>query len=118
TREEREVGALESLLLGRTASSAEVNGWQGALAVAGRSSVAAAFLHSGEYRSDVIEAYYTGLLQRSTAPSLAEVNAWVSSGLDLLAIRIGFEASQEYRSHPNGAGSPTTGSPPSASSTT
>jgi hypothetical protein len=98
TPNQQYIEALYSLLLKRSASSAEVSGWQAALATAGRNGVAAAFLHSTEYRTDVVEAYYTGLLGRTTAPSPAEMSSWVTSGLDFLAIREAFESSQEFRS--------------------
>lgn len=114
TPNQQYVATLYSILLNRTASSAEVTGWQGTLAAAGRNAVTAAFFHSAEYRSNVISGYYTGLLQRTATPSLAEVNSWVSSGLDVLAMRVSFEASQEYRSHPSSAGVPTPTSLPSA----
>ncbi|HLJ93423.1 MAG TPA: DUF4214 domain-containing protein, partial [Gemmataceae bacterium] len=105
------VGSLYTVLLHRNASAAEVNGWQSVVAASGRSSVVAAFLHSAEYRSDVIEGYYSELLHRNGPPSFGEVNAWVASGANLLAVRMGFEASSEFRSLPSGTGLSTDGGP-------
>jgi hypothetical protein len=93
---ERYVRSLYTLLLNRTAGPDEVNGWQGVLPSAGRSGVAAAFLRSPEYRSNVVDGYYMGLLHRTATPSFAEMNCWVFTNLDLLTIRVGFESSQEF----------------------
>jgi hypothetical protein len=96
TADERYVRALYLFLLKRTPSAGEVAEWTGPLATDGRLAVAAGFLHSGEYRADVVGLYYSVLLHRQSAPSAAEVAYWASSGLDLTDIRVGFEASNEF----------------------
>ncbi len=89
------VQALYNLLLNRTGSSAEVNSWLGALPN-GRVFVALGFLGSPEYRSDVVTQFYGTLVDRPTAPAASEVAGWVNSGLDILAIEVGFASSPEY----------------------
>jgi hypothetical protein len=89
------VQALYKLLLNRTGSSSEVNAWLGALPN-GRAFVALGFLASPEYRTDVVTQFYGTLVDRSTAPAAREVAGWVNSGLDILAIDVGFASSPEY----------------------
>jgi hypothetical protein len=96
TAEQRYVRTLYSLLLQRTGSAGEVEGWVPALTSAGRAVVAVAFLHSVEYRSDVVQTYYVGLLHRTTPPSPEEVGSWVESGADLTVIRANFLESAEF----------------------
>jgi streptogramin lyase len=96
TPNERFVSALYLLLLNRSPTSAEIQGWVAQLPVLGPQGIASTFLSSAEYRGDIIRSYYTALLHRSSLPSAAEVNGWVSSGLDLKRIRIGFEMSLEF----------------------
>ena len=92
-------GFIESLytdLLGRNSASSEVTAWLGVLQTEGTTAVADAFLHSTEYRSDVVTGYYASILHRTTAPTSQEVADWVNSGLDLTGIQVSFEASNEY----------------------
>jgi streptogramin lyase len=96
TPNERFVSAVYVLLLNRTPTSGEVQGWVGQLPVLGQQGIANNFLNSAEYRGDIIQGYYSTLLHRSSAPSAAEVNGWVVSGMDLERIRIGFETSLEF----------------------
>jgi hypothetical protein len=96
TADQRFVQTLYSLVLNRTASAGEVQGWLGSLAASGRNAVASGFLHSGEYRGLMVQSYYSSILHRGTPASAAEVNGWVASGLDLTSIRVGFEESYEY----------------------
>lgn len=98
--DENYVRALYRLLLQRTGSQisqAEVNYWKGQLAVVGRGGVANGFLNSSEFRAKAVRAMYgqpstpplpfvPNLLNRSVAPSNAEVQGWVNSGLDLLRL--------------------------------
>ena len=104
------VQSLYQLLLGRTASDAEVNGWLSTVAAQGRAAVAAAFLASGEFRTDAVRTFYgdptqtpspwepwmVDLLHRTAAPSAAEVGAWVTSGTDSLTIEVTLAGSSEY----------------------
>jgi acid phosphatase len=104
------VSALYSLLLNRTAGSAEVNGWLNVLPGAGRAAVAVGFLNSAEFRGDAVRSFYgdpslsplpaepffPNLLRRASAPATWEVAFWVDSSLDLLGIEAGFAESQEY----------------------
>jgi hypothetical protein len=92
--DERFVGALYGLLLGRPAGAAEVAGWLGALPALGRAGVAQAFLSSAEYRLDAVESDYGALLHRPAEP--AGLAAWSSSGLDLYFLRVGIESSDEF----------------------
>jgi hypothetical protein len=91
------VRALYQLLLNRTAGSAEVAGWESALSSVGRQGVGLGFLQSTECRTNQVEGYYEALLHRPADP--ASLNAWTSSGLDLVSVRIGFEASSEFFSN-------------------
>jgi hypothetical protein len=96
TAEQRSIQALYLLLLQRTGSAAEVSGWVPAVTGAGRAAVALGFLHSPEYRSDVVQVYYADLLHRATSPSPAEVTAWLNSGLALTTVRADFVKSAEF----------------------
>ena len=62
----------------------------------GASGVALAFLNSAECRAMEIRTYYSTLLGRTTAPVQSDVNYWVSSGLDMMTIRLMFETSGEF----------------------
>jgi hypothetical protein len=93
------VQALYQLLLNRTGSASEVNGWVNALPAAGPGGVATAFLTSMEYRTDVVTGFYSSLLDRTTTPSAAEVAAWVNSGMDVLGIDVAFASSSEFVQH-------------------
>jgi streptogramin lyase len=96
TPNERFVRAVYVLLLNRTPSNTEVQGWVAQLPALGQAGLANIFLSSAEYRGNIIRGYYSTLLHRSTLPSAAEVNGWVVSGLDLARVRIGFEVSLEF----------------------
>ncbi len=104
--------ALYDLVLHRTGSAvsgAETNGWLNALPTLGRTGVASAFLLSPEFRANAVRTFYgdptlavlptqpflPDLLHRSSAPTTAEVSAWVNSSLDLFGIETGFAASAE-----------------------
>jgi hypothetical protein len=103
------VQSLYTHLLGRTASPSEVAAWLNLLPSLGRVGVASALLGSSECRSDAVEALYgfpsglnlseggvlPGLLVRSAPPSAAEVNGWVSSGLDVLSMAAAIAGSSE-----------------------
>jgi hypothetical protein len=94
TKAENYVMALYKDLLGRTPSSTELANQVAALQQVGQQQLALSFLQSTEYRTDVVQGYYTSLLHRSG--SAAEVANWVNSGLDLHTIRMGFEGSAEF----------------------
>jgi hypothetical protein len=103
------VQALYHVLLGRSGSSSEVGGWVSVLGSLHRSGVASGFLSSLEFRADVVQQFYgptaapsgsvvsqyPNLLHRA-APPAAEVNSWMNSPLDILAIEVGFAASDEF----------------------
>jgi hypothetical protein len=108
--------ALYMELLGRPGSNAEVAGWVKLLetpaAMGGltRSMVVSGFLASGEFRGDVVRQLYgvptvgghgvaglfPNLLHRVAAPSAAEVNGWVNSGMDLLTVEASIAGSGEF----------------------
>ena len=104
------VKELYQIVLGRTASAPEVNGWVNALPSLGRSGVALGFVDSPEFRTDVVQQLYgyttasprtlpsafPPLLGRTSPPAPAEINGWVFSGLDVLTIQVGFASSPEY----------------------
>ena len=94
TAGQRFVQALYPLLLGRTASDAEVMSWVVTLPQQGRQGVALGFLTSGEYHTDLVQSYYALLLHRSPDPQ--GLAFWVGIGEDALDMRIGFEASPEF----------------------
>jgi hypothetical protein len=108
------IQSLYTLLLGRSASASEVNGWVSLLPSLGRTRIALAFVTSGEFRGDVVQALYSPnlalpsssfagivpeLLNRSALPSAAEVSFWVNSGLDLLSIEVAIAGSGEFFSN-------------------
>jgi hypothetical protein len=94
TSDECFVQALYQVLLGRTASDAEVAGWVSALPQLGRTGVAQGFLGSQEFRGNQFEGYYNALLHRPDDP--AGLNGWVMSNLGMHTVRLGFEASPEF----------------------
>jgi uncharacterized protein YkwD len=96
TGDQRYIQALYSVLLSRTGSAADIASWVGTLRSLGRQSVALHFLQSMEYRCDEVRLYYASILNRSSAPSSAEIMGWAGSNLDLLNIRVCFESSHEY----------------------
>jgi hypothetical protein len=97
TADQRYLQALYSTLLGRGASTAEVNAWASLLPTVGRTGVAQGFLQSNEFRAGMVTAFYSNFLGRSPDP--AGLAAWVSSRQDLNQIRLGFERSAEFRAN-------------------
>jgi hypothetical protein len=96
TPQQNFVHALYLTLLDRTPSSAEVAS-QAAGLTAGQTptAVALSFLQSREFRSDLVQLYYSTLLHRTAAPG--EINYWVNySQLDSYGIRIAIESSPEF----------------------
>jgi large repetitive protein len=83
-------------LLNRTPNQSEINGWLNVLPTLGHTTVATLFLTSAEYRSDVVNNFYSVILRRSSPPAAFEVNFWVNSGIDFLTMKIDFEASPEF----------------------
>jgi hypothetical protein len=92
--DQRYVQALYQLLLHRTASPAEVDGWVNKMPPLSRQGVALNFLTSAEFRINLIEGYYNGLLHRPS--DAAGLNAWVLSGLDATTVRGDFETGPEF----------------------
>jgi hypothetical protein len=88
------IRAVYQVLLNRTASSDEVQGWLNALSIMGRQGLALDFLLSQEFRAETIGAFYNFLLHRQAGPS--EVNAWASSPMDLRDVREAMEESGEF----------------------
>jgi hypothetical protein len=87
------------VLLDRTATASEVNGWVAHLPGMGRQGVALGFLRSTEFRRDEFEGYYNVLLHRPDNPNgtdPASLNGWVLCGLDVRGVRVGFETSPEF----------------------
>src|SRR5262249_24653004 len=93
TPDERFIQAMYQLLLNRQASTTEVSQWENQLPTLGRAGVAAAFVESVEFRTDMVTALYNTVLQRN--PDAAGLSAWVSSGMDLRHVREGIESSTE-----------------------
>jgi hypothetical protein len=107
-----EAGFVQSLyanLLGRTASDAEIAGYVAALPSQGRAGVALDFLQSPEFRTDVVDQFYSAtptptsvaalfppLLHRAGATTTAEINGYVASGLSVLDIETAFISSPEF----------------------
>jgi hypothetical protein len=81
-----------------------------ALPTLGRARVVQDFLKASEFRTDAVQQVYgftkappstvsstlAILLHRTSAPTTAEINAWVNSGLDLLSIEAGIAGSPEF----------------------
>ena len=97
TADQRFVQALYMLLLNRTGSSTEIAGWVSQLPTLGASGVALSILHSGEFRTDLVEAYYEVLLHRPA--DVSGRSGRVNSGEDALTIRVGFESTPEFFSN-------------------
>jgi hypothetical protein len=101
---------LYTTLLGRAPSPAELAGWLAMLPTLGRAGAANGILQAAEFRSDVVEEHYgftyalagslvstmPNLLHRSAAPSAAEINGWVATGLDLLSLRADIAGTAEF----------------------
>lgn len=96
TPDERWVQAMYQLLLGRPAPAADVDGWVSQIPTLGRAGVAFQFLESNEFRADMITAFYGAFLSRS--PDAGGLGGWVTSGIDLMHVREGFAASDEFHS--------------------
>jgi hypothetical protein len=94
TADQNYVQALYHLVLGRTGSAGEVNGWVNALPAIGRQGAALLLLQGPEFRTDTVARYYQTLLHRPADQS--SLNNWVSSGFDLPTVRIDLEASAEF----------------------
>jgi len=105
------VQALYALLLGRQASTNEVNVWIGPLTMAGRASVITSFLNSAEFRSYTVDSLYftdpifppssifdtlPNMLHRPTAPTVGEVNGWVGTPFDILTLEAVFASTPEF----------------------
>jgi hypothetical protein len=104
------VQSLYGELLGRTGANAEVAGWEKAMTSVGRAAVINAFLSSAEYRADVVQQLYgfnlapagteaslfDPVLHRAAAPGAGEINSWVNSPLDTLAIETALAGSGEF----------------------
>jgi hypothetical protein len=99
TSDEAYVESLYAVLLGRTASTAELTNWLTVLPSAGRMGVAEGFVLSYEFRRNSVYADYSNILHRSPLPSLSEVSIWINSGLSLLDISVGIESSYEFFAH-------------------
>ena len=54
-----------------------------------------ALLQSSEFRTDQFEGYYNALLDRPDDPAALK-DDWVMSNLDIDAVRIAFESTQEF----------------------
>jgi hypothetical protein len=88
------VTSLYQMLLNRAPSTAEVTGWVNAMQSAGRSAVVLGFMGSGEFRTNMVMTFYTGLLHRNG--EAAGVSAWVASGMTASQVREGFASSGEF----------------------
>jgi hypothetical protein len=97
TSDAKFIQGLYNVLLSRVANSDELQGWLNTLPKAGHQAVATAFLHSQEFRTDLITALYSNLLNRdSDQPGL---QSWALSNSDLTHLRQAFESSQEFFNH-------------------
>jgi hypothetical protein len=63
----------------------------------GRQGLAQTIPHRAEFRSDQFEGYYEGLLRRPADG--AALAGWLASGLDVHAVRVGFEPGSEFFSN-------------------
>lgn len=90
------ITALYLQVLGRGPAPQEVAAWEAVLPNVLRGGVAHGFLASPEFRGNNVTRFYRDLLQRPTPPTAPESTAWVTSPLDLTAIRVLFKASAEY----------------------
>jgi hypothetical protein len=97
TMTERYIQGLYQQLLNRSGSTTEVAYWVNQLQHLGWRGIAQGFLGSSEFRTDQIKDYYDTLLHRPADP--AGLNYWLSSNLDINAIRLAFEDSAEFYSN-------------------
>ena len=94
TQQQRYVQALYLVLLYRTGSDSDVQGWVNLLPVFGPQGVAAAFLASSEFRTYQFQGYYNALLHRSGDTDGQQ--SWTNSGLNFDAVAIAFESTGEF----------------------
>jgi hypothetical protein len=87
--------ALYMLLLNRTGSASELAAWKNALNSMGRGGVAAAFVHSKEFRAETLGMFYSVLLSRD--PDDSGMSFWLNSNESLEQIREGIMESAEFR---------------------
>jgi hypothetical protein len=92
--DERFVQALYVVLLNRLPPASEAAGWAHALPRLGRTDVVHGFLHSDEFRTNLVDSYYISLLHRSSDP-LGELRS-LSMGYDSANLRLKFESSPEF----------------------
>ncbi|HEV8060070.1 MAG TPA: hypothetical protein VGP68_09365 [Gemmataceae bacterium] len=97
TSQERFVQGLYQVLLYRSGSAADVQGWVNLLPTLGQRGVAADFLATTEFRQDQFEGYYDALLHRPSDAS--GLQAWAASSQDIDSVRIAFESSGEFYSN-------------------
>lgn len=83
--------------LNRTASAAELAGWNNQLGSLGLNGVALAFTRSAEHRSLVVAGYYKQLLHRAATAS--ELSGWANGATGLLAIENTVLGSAEFFAH-------------------
>ena len=95
-------------VLGRGGSSSDVSGWLVMLPTLGSSGIVSAFLHSSEFRGDVVQALYGSALPAtvsvaSLVPNLLhrhastmEVGGWVNSSFDIDVIVLAFASTSEF----------------------
>jgi serpin B len=107
TQPQRFVQALDQVLLGRTADGTELDAQVGNRTNLSPQSVALAFLHSPEYRSDMVMHDYVELLRRQA--DSAGLQGWVGSGMDLGSVSQGFERSPEFVATVTGSATSTPG---------
>jgi hypothetical protein len=93
TADQRFVQALSRFLLGRAAGEDEVAAWVAQLPGAGRQGVVLGFLQSQEFRAELFEGYYDGLLHR---PAGAGLDGWLALSLDAHSARVAFESADEF----------------------
>lgn len=95
------VARLYTTVLGRSASTAEINGWVAQLGGAGRLGVARGFLLSTEHLNAVVDGYYLALLDRHADPTgLATWVQKIQSGTRDEQIIAGIVSSPEYVNNP------------------
>jgi hypothetical protein len=104
------IQALYMVVLQRSAGTADMNAWLGALGRLGRSAVAQDFVSSAEFRTAAVATFYgdpnlqplpfqpffPNLLHRPAPPADSEIAGWVNANLDLLDLEIALAQSQEY----------------------
>ena len=78
------ISGLDSALLHRQQTAAEVANVLSLLPTLGVAGIATAYVDSAEFHSEATQGFYNSLLHRSA--SSGELSSWVSSGLDLLTI--------------------------------